>query len=175
LADYPAGTRVIVRMPGEVGRGVAEPAEHHPPRALHERGLLGGVDELVDLDPAPAVGRSEVGVGAVLATRDRDLVVGEVSGHDTQLGVEELPVSAADLRVPFHGRGEVPFSSETGRRAPMNAPSLRRCARTTRDCGWSVASRKEASSRYPFMCQQLAVSRSGFYDWVCHERGRRTV
>jgi putative transposase len=26
-----------------------------------------------------------------------------------------------------------------------------------------------------FMCAALEVSRSGYYDWVCHERGRRTV
>jgi hypothetical protein len=24
-------------------------------------------------------------------------------------------------------------------------------------------------------CRVLKVSRSGYYEWVCHERGRRTV
>ena len=112
----------VATGPGLVGpenvdvRG--EAAEDEPPCPSHERGLVGGVDELVDLDPAaPARRIGEAGVPAVFLAGNRHLFA-EVPVHDDQLrGTDEL-VAAADLGAPFQGGGEAAVDNADGRAEP---------------------------------------------------------
>ena len=100
---------------GEGGHDVGlEASEDHRPGALHERRLIGGVDQLVHHDPAAVTVGMDPQIAGQRLPGHRNVAVVEVPAHHDQLRRDHELVSSPDLGAPLQ-RGREPVAVDGDR------------------------------------------------------------